>query len=344
MPDGSPLGALDTHTPEQRQQAEAFATAVAACQDFDCLRQANELPRAPGQFRFPHFMVIGFPKCATTSIYCHLIQHPAVQHPKEKESHWLTQRCGPRSLACSNESQQHYIQEILNMPEAAAAKITKAAFEGSTHYVLESEWLPQQLAATFPWLRVVVSLRDPISQAIAMHLHNVMHARDSNCTRGTDSIYHCIRKALKPGSRSHYPSKIADWMKLFPQQQLHFMQYENVTQQDSMAGELTSLKAFLGLDPALPSSQLPLTNYKHVHTGHGPDALGRYWVMKRWELEHLVSIARNNTRETVELLRQHGAAGQQQLERWAAAWERVWEDNLGRCEEGRSAPCKVIVS
>lgn len=51
------------------------------------------------------------------------------------------------------------------------------------------------------------------------------------------------------------------------------VQYENVTQQDSMAGELTSLKAFLGLDPALPSSQLPLTNYKHVHTGHGPDAV-----------------------------------------------------------------------
>lgn len=25
--------------------------------------------------------------------------------------------------------------------------------------------------------------------------------------------------------------------------------------------------------------------------------LGRYWVMKRWELEHLVSIARNNTME-----------------------------------------------
>ncbi len=35
-----------------------------------------------------------------------------------------------------------------------------------------------QLASTFPWLRVVISLRDPISQAIAMHLHNVMHGRE----------------------------------------------------------------------------------------------------------------------------------------------------------------------
>jgi hypothetical protein len=95
------LRVLETHTPEQRQQAENFTAAVAACSDFACLRQANQLvrvkhgackagfisvlhslpnqprrrlllvlqPRAPGQFRFPHFFVIGFPKCATTSIY-----------------------------------------------------------------------------------------------------------------------------------------------------------------------------------------------------------------------------------------------------------------------------------
>lgn len=129
------------------------------------------------------------------------------------------------------------------------------------------------------------------------------------------------------------------------------VQYESLTSPDRMSGELTGLKSFLGIDPALPSSQLPLTNYKHVHTGHGPDAvrapaclgrvsaavhcglplratlavapapdgvrahsggvaarhgccalnpplqLGRYWVMKRWELEHLVDIARNNTME-----------------------------------------------
>ena len=50
-------------------------------------------------------------------------------------------------------------------------------------------------------------------------------------------------------------------------------QYESLTRPDGMGGELAQLKAFLGIDPALPSSQLPLTNYKHVHTGHGPDAV-----------------------------------------------------------------------
>lgn len=41
-------------------------------------------PRAPGQFRYPHFFILGFPKCATTSLYCHLIQHPQVQYPQHK--------------------------------------------------------------------------------------------------------------------------------------------------------------------------------------------------------------------------------------------------------------------
>ncbi|KAL4443805.1 hypothetical protein ABPG75_011542 [Micractinium tetrahymenae] len=340
------LAALDGLTEQQRQQADAYAAALAACTDFACLRRVNDMPRAPGQFHFPHFMVIGFPKCATTSIYCHLIQHLQVQHPREKESHWLSQQCQPRSLSCSPESQEHYLAEILNLPEAARYRFTKAAFEGSTHYVLEADWIAAQLAATFPWLRVVVALRDPISQAIAMHLHNVMHKREMNCTKeGNEaSIYHCIRRALKKNSRSHYPSKIAKWMEHFPREQLHFLQYESLTSPGSMGGELASLKSFLGIAPALPSSQLPLTNYKHVHTGHGPDALGRYWVMKRWELEHLVEIARNNTMDTVKLLGKGGFASPEEKVEWLLNWERVWKDNLARCEEGRAAPCKVIVS
>ncbi len=69
-------------------------------------------PRAPGQFRFPHFLVLGFPKCATTSIYCHLIQHPQVQHAKEKESHVLVNQCGGSLASCAPEVQRDYIVEV----------------------------------------------------------------------------------------------------------------------------------------------------------------------------------------------------------------------------------------
>ncbi|KAI3428273.1 hypothetical protein D9Q98_006652 [Chlorella vulgaris] len=342
------LRVLETHTPEQRQQAENFTAAVAACSDFACLRQANQLPRAPGQFRFPHFFVIGFPKCATTSIYCHLIQHPQVQHPKEKESHLLTGQCTSPGLECSAEAQQHYVVDILNLAEAAQAKMTKAAFEGSTHYVMEADWFAEQLLATMPWLKVVVSLRDPISQAIAMHLHNVGHGRPSNCTveANETSIYHCIRRSLKDKSR--YAPKIQKWMEHFPRDQLHILQasssraYENLTKQEAMAAQLQGLKGFLNMDQMLPSSELPLTNYKHQRGND--DTLGRYWTLKRWEIEHLVEIARNSTQDLVQLLGQYNYAGEQAQAEWMQNWEDVWQDNLSRCEEGRSAPCKVVVS
>lgn len=46
----------------------------------------------------------------------------------------------------------------------------------------------------------------------------------------------------------------------------------------------------------------------------------------------------------VQLLGQYNYAGEQAQAEWMQNWEDVWQDNLSRCEEGRSAPCKVVVS
>lgn len=41
----------------------------------------------------------------------------------------------------------------------------------------EGGWLAAQVAEQLPWVKVVISMRDPISQALAMFLHNYMHNR-----------------------------------------------------------------------------------------------------------------------------------------------------------------------
>ena len=41
----------------------------------------------------------------------------------------------------------------------------------------EGLWLAPRLREAFPWLRLVISMRDPISQALSMHLHNLSHNR-----------------------------------------------------------------------------------------------------------------------------------------------------------------------
>ena len=94
-----------------------------------------------------------------------------------QEPHLLTDQCWPALSNCSTSSQRQFVADILNLREAAEASFTRAAFEGSTHYVQEADWLAAQLAEAFPWLKLVISMRDPISQAIAMHLHNVAHGR-----------------------------------------------------------------------------------------------------------------------------------------------------------------------
>lgn len=45
------------------------------------------------------------------------------------------------------------------------------------HAVQEAAWLPERLAQNFPWLKIIISMRDPISQAMALYLHNIAHDR-----------------------------------------------------------------------------------------------------------------------------------------------------------------------
>lgn len=339
------LKVLDTYTPEQRQTAEQFTAAVAACTNFTCLQRANKLPRAPGQFRYPHFYILGFPKCATTSLYCHLIQHPQVQYPRHKEPHTLNQQCSAPKMECSPEVQREYVTETLNLGEAAASMFTRAAFDGSTHYAAEGHYMAERLKATFPWVKVVISMRDPISQALAMHLHNLSHNRTDVCWEESGKrIYPCIAQDLEDATRARYGPRVAKWMEYFNANQLMLVQYESVIAKGpSMAEDLQELKGFLGFDLHLPSDSLPLTNWKHNRGG--PDALGRYWNMTRSEYQHLVGLARRNAQEVITLMETNGRAEKQQRANWLRNWEAVWKMNLeDNCEAGPDGNCKIVVS
>ncbi len=46
-----------------------FMQAIATCDSFECVRDAHRQPRKGARFNFPHFMIIGWQKSATTSLY-----------------------------------------------------------------------------------------------------------------------------------------------------------------------------------------------------------------------------------------------------------------------------------
>ena len=40
----------------------------------------------------PDFMIVGFPRCGTTSLWTHLDQHPRIYAPRDKELHFFSVR------------------------------------------------------------------------------------------------------------------------------------------------------------------------------------------------------------------------------------------------------------
>ena len=46
-----------------------FLAAVATCNSLECVKRAHDQPRGRARFNFPHFIILGFQKAATTSLF-----------------------------------------------------------------------------------------------------------------------------------------------------------------------------------------------------------------------------------------------------------------------------------
>jgi hypothetical protein len=46
-----------------------FLKALATCEDLECVHDAHFQPKPDGVFNYPHFIIIGFQKSATTSLF-----------------------------------------------------------------------------------------------------------------------------------------------------------------------------------------------------------------------------------------------------------------------------------
>ncbi len=73
--------------------ATPFLEALATCETFRCVRDAHLQPRGPAAFNYPHFMIAGWSKSATTSLHHYLAKHPGVKMPAKKEPALFTNRC-----------------------------------------------------------------------------------------------------------------------------------------------------------------------------------------------------------------------------------------------------------
>lgn len=63
---------------------KSFVDALSTCTSLECLRKAHKIPKEKTQFNFPHALIVGWQKSATTSLYKFLERSSQVVVSKQK--------------------------------------------------------------------------------------------------------------------------------------------------------------------------------------------------------------------------------------------------------------------
>lgn len=119
--------------------------------------------------RGPDFLIIGAQKCATTSLFRYLAEHPLIYMPAQKETEFFYREAEYQKGF--DWYQSHYFSD--------APKETVLG-EASPQYMCSPD-VPHRIASVLPDVRLVAILRNPIDRAYS---HHRMSVRRGLCADG----------------------------------------------------------------------------------------------------------------------------------------------------------------
>ena len=139
-----------------------------------------------GQQLQPKFIIPGFRKCGTTSLYSYLINHPQVLPAVEKELHFFT--------FFFKQDIDYYLAHFPGISNSNNY-ITGEATPG---YIVSSR-VAERIFALFPKMKFIVLLRNPIDRAISSYYHKcrlsyVDYTYKSQLTQITQN---CLNKTIE---------------------------------------------------------------------------------------------------------------------------------------------------
>ena len=129
----------------------------------------------------PNFIIAGFPKCGTTSLFHYLKQHPEIFMPNQKELHFFTQpqifklNKGPKDKVVK---QPHIKSEKEYLELFKSVKDEVAVGDASPSYIN----YPENFGMIKQYLndpKVIVIVRDPIDRAYSNYLHLKRELRET---------------------------------------------------------------------------------------------------------------------------------------------------------------------
>lgn len=335
--DGDDPTMLHDYSTARARRSRDMVEALRGCQTLECVRTAHTRPPGPAKFNFPHFFIIGWQKTATTSLFAYLNRHPQVSRPRDKEPEFFSEECNYNiPEGCAHSKTLEYLNG-LRMRRYTGYDGQLATYEASTHYSRNGHRMATALYELFPWLKIVVSLREPISRAASMLVHQV----DKNLLSAGNQIGGCLAARnmdLGPcllnesqisgdtwGGPAEYHMPLKAWSDAFPREQIFVVQYENLTSEVTEQLELKRLKEFLGIDVTLPSESVGLG----LHNARKGKINPNGWPMKRELYEKIIEKVRPDCVAITRLITKNGWGDGKA---WMSAWEAAWANNLASCD------------
>jgi hypothetical protein len=315
---------MNNNLTDPKLRATLFA--LSKCRKYECIKKAHHEIAGRTRFNFPHFFLIGWQKCATTSVNSHLKSHPQFLPSDTKESHFFTVcQSSPTNHFCRAPTLRNYLLYFLKIQDAALGGLEKVTIDASVDYAWKGRSLAKDLHDLFPWLKIVMMMREPISRMISYtRMFTIKEIKGKGCMP-PKTIYGCLSKGLNRES-AVYANALEAWLDVFPADQIHVIQFEELQEDDQKV--LHNLKDFLGMDTTLPLQEdLRNVNSRRSEGGY-PLTLEEY--------QSLIALVRPAAERVAKMLGDKGIKNEKEwMGRWESVWNRVIEESCdadGQCE------------
>ncbi len=215
------------------------------------------------QMRGPDFLIIGAQKCGTTSLYRYLIKHPNIIPAVKKGIHFFDNQF-------SND-----IQWYLEQLNFELKKDNLLIGEASPYYLFHP-LVPQRIAQSFPHVKLIILLRNPIQRAFSHYKHikkerneqlDFEQAIKSESQRlngerekilANERYYSSNYRRYSYCARGIYIDQIKYWINYFPREQFLIIQSEEFFADPEAT--LKQVHEFLSI-PHYPLNHYPKHNY-----------------------------------------------------------------------------------
>lgn len=208
----------------------------------------------------PNFLVAGFPKCGSTSLYYYLREHPQIFLPKQKELHYFSFDIIKKLNTGRGDKQikKFHIGDLKKYQSCFDSVTTEIAIgDVSPSYANYPEVIDKIKQTLHKDPKIVLILRDPIQRAYS----NYLHLRREN--RETLSFHEALLEEANRKEKlysdfwyyqfnSHYYEKIKPLKDRF--KDVYIITFEAFIE-DRKKG-IHDLYSFLGVDPSFEPQNL----------------------------------------------------------------------------------------